>query len=289
MWGVAVNTTRDKQFFKTLLNSTAKVTLEEAIFRSEKAFAPANLKEHMQFWEEEILKEHPHKKTLLSWIQGVKIEEFLNSFTDSDFQGIKLHSHYPHAQAFPNYVPAEFEEFMDKTVSEWASFGVLQEWNKVRQSHEPHIPEVVSPLGVEPSKPRALWDGRYVNEFCRDMPFTMDNATKVAEVSWENAYFFKLDHKSGYQHVPLHRSSWKFFGVYWKGTYYVFTVLPFGWKSSPIVYHTLTEAVAMYLRSLGVPMLVWIDDMFGMTQFQYKNGSDEDQFQSAMRAMVVTT
>ena len=289
MWGVAVNTTRDKQFFKTLLNSTAKVTLEEAIFRSEKAFAPANLKEHMQFWEEEILKEHPHKKTLLSWIQGVKIEEFLNSFTDSDFQGIKLHSHYPHAQAFPNYVPAEFEEFMDKTVSEWASLGVLKEWNKVRQSHEPHIPEVVSPLGVEPSKPRALWDGRFVNEFCRDMPFTMDNATKVAEVSWENAYFFKLDHKSGYQHVPLHRSSWKFFGVFWKGTYYVFTVLPFGWKSSPIIYHTLTEAVAMYLRSLGIPMLVWIDDMFGMTQFQYNNGSDEDQFQSAMRAMVVTT
>ena len=36
-------------------------------------------------------------------------------------------------------------------------------------------------------------------------------------------------------------------------------------------------------------MLVWIDDMFGMTQFQCKNGSDEDQFQSAMRAMVATT
>ena len=117
----------------------------------------------------------------------------------------------------------------------------------------------------------------------------MDNATKVAEVAWENAYFFKLDHKSGYQHVPIHRQSWKFFGVFWKGVYYVFTVLPFGWKSSPIIYHTLTEAIAMYLRSLGIPMLVWIDDMFGMTQLQCKQGDDEDQFQSAMKAMVVTT
>jgi len=97
---------------------------------------------------------------------------------------------------------------------------------------------VVSPLGVEPSKPRALWDGRYVNKFCRDLPFAMDNATKVAEVAWEGAYFFKIDHKSGYHHVPLHESSWKYFGVFWKGTYYVFAVLPFGWKASPFIYTT---------------------------------------------------
>ena len=178
---------------------------------------------------------------------------------------------------------------MDDTVQEWNSLGVLQEWSQVRLPHEPLFPTVISPLGVEPSKPRALWDGRFVNEFCRDIPFSMDNAAKVAETSWENAYFFKLDHKNGYQHVPLHRTSWKFFGVYWKGKYYVFTVIPFGWKNSPVVYHTLTEAVAMYLRSKGIPMLVWIDDMFGMTQVGYKKGSDEDQFQSAMRAMVITT
>ena len=79
------------------------------------------------------------------------------------------------------------------------------------------------------------------------------------------------------------------FGVYWKGKYYVFTVLPFGWKSSPVIYHTLTEAVAMYIRSLGIPMLAWIDDMCGMTQFLWQQGSDEQQFQSAMTSMVVTT
>ena len=66
-------------------------------------------------------------------------------------------------------------------------------------------------------------------------------------------------------------------------------MLPFGWKSSPIIYHTLTEAVAMYLRSAGIQMLICIDDMFGTTQLQCKHGSDEDQFQSAMKAMVVTT
>ena len=38
----------------------------------------------------------------------------------------------------------------------------------------------------------------------------MDNAAKVAEVAWAQAYFFKLDHKNGYLHIPLHPGSWKF-------------------------------------------------------------------------------
>ena len=46
----------------------------------------------------------------------------------------------------------------------------------------------------------------------------------------------------------------------------------------------------MYLRSLDIPMLDWIDDMLGVTQqhFKFKGATDEEQFQSALRAMVVT-
>jgi len=68
---------------------------------------------------------------------------------------------------------------------------MLRKWDDVRKPRDPLIPRVVSPLGVEPSKPRALWDGRYVNEFCRDISFTMDNAAKVAEVAWGDVYFFQ--------------------------------------------------------------------------------------------------
>ena len=178
---------------------------------------------------------------------------------------------------------------MDENVQEWINLGVLEKWNDVRSPTDPDTPLVVSPLGVEPKKPRGLWDGRYVNEFCRDIPFTMDSAAKVAEVAWVNSYLFKLDHKNGYFHVPIKQSSRKYFGVFWKGIYYVLTVLPFGWKSSPLVYHSITEAVNMYIRSLGIPSLGWIDDMLGMTEQLHKNSSDDVQFASAMRAMVVTT
>ena len=52
--------------------------------------------------------------------------------------------------------------FMDKQVEEWVGNQALMEWEKARKE----IPTVVSPFGIEPTKPRALWNGRYVNEFC---------------------------------------------------------------------------------------------------------------------------
>ena len=52
--------------------------------------------------------------------------------------------------------------------------------------------------------------------------------------------------------------------------YCVFAVLPFEWKSSPLVSHSFTETLAMYCRLLGIPMLVWIDDMLGLTNHVYK-------------------
>ena len=58
----------------------------------------------------------------------------------------------------------------------------------------------------------------------------MDNASKVAEVAWEGVYFFKIDHKSGDLHVPIHEDSRTFFGVFRKNKYNVIAVLPFGWK-----------------------------------------------------------
>ena len=78
--------------YKSILLQGRKVSMEEAVFRSEKAFKPSNLKEHYTFWEEEILKDHPQKQVLLKWLHGVKIEDFLQSFTKGDFQGIPRNS-----------------------------------------------------------------------------------------------------------------------------------------------------------------------------------------------------
>ena len=66
------------------------MNLQNAVFRNCEHFTTANLKNHLPFWEHVILKDHPHKENILRWLQGVKIEEFLNSFTKGDFQGIEV-------------------------------------------------------------------------------------------------------------------------------------------------------------------------------------------------------
>ena len=72
------------------------------------------MKNFYDFWEQEVLKDRPHKDNLLKWIKGVEIEEFSNSFTSTEFQGEKLHSYHLQATQSPNCVPEEFIPFMDK-------------------------------------------------------------------------------------------------------------------------------------------------------------------------------
>ena len=68
------------------------MSLEDAIFRNSESFVPANLQNHQPFWENEILKDRPHKETILKWLQRVKIEEFLNSYATGSFQDIHIDS-----------------------------------------------------------------------------------------------------------------------------------------------------------------------------------------------------
>ena len=114
--------------------------MEAAIFRTEANFKQANLQNHLAFWKNEILRDHPHKQKILSWLSGVRIEEFLNSFTSTTFQGETLNSYYPEPRQFENYVPQEFYSLMNEQVQQWVNLGVLKEWSEVKSETDPEIP-----------------------------------------------------------------------------------------------------------------------------------------------------
>ena len=48
------------EYYKNILKNRVNVTLEDAIFRDENLFSPANLRQNLEFWEHEILNDHPH-------------------------------------------------------------------------------------------------------------------------------------------------------------------------------------------------------------------------------------
>ena len=75
-----------------------------------------------------------------------------------------------------------------------------------------------------------------------------------------NRFQTTLDDKSGYDHVPLHPQSRTFFGLEWKGYYFLYRTLPFGWKASAYIYNSIGMADTSDIRSLGVPCSNYIDD-----------------------------
>ena len=64
--------------------------------------------------------------------------------------------------------------------------------------------------------------------------------------------------------------------------YYVWTVLCFGWCESPYIYHTLSSAVAQYLRHLDAPITTWLDD-FWASNFQATKTQSPAQQREAAR------
>ena len=70
----------------------------------------------------------------------------------------------------------------------------------------------------------------------------------------------KCNDKSGYDHVLLSEISQAYFGFSFGGLWFVCTMLPFGWKISPYIYHSIGLAATGYLRGQGILCSLYIDD-----------------------------
>lgn len=165
--------------------------------------------------------------------------------------------------------------------------GCVARWADVADVFVHPKPHMVLPLGVEPQKPRLIWDARWLNLMCPHLPFTMDEVGKVAQCAWKGAHQVTTDHKAGYHHVALITDAWQYFGFEWEGELYVFTVLAFGRCSATVIYASLSEAVARYLRSRDTPTLTWIDDFHLMNFGSTRLLGAAQQFQAALVAAYV--
>lgn len=76
----------------------------------------------------------------------------------------------------------------------------------------------------------------------------------------------------------------------------MYNTLPFGWKISPYVYHSIGISVSSYLRTLGIPCLLYIDDRHnGQLQVDLNKGEyvglrtlEEKNFAAAKSAIFLT-
>ena len=231
--------------------------LEAFKLRDPDHFSVGGLHQNVEAWDN-VLEGHPLAERIGGWIRDkVDILQFARPFSGV-FKRARYSSDLPPRKRFPNHESCrKFSDFISREIINRVSTGAFRVWGEVGVDDPPYL---VLPLTVEPSKPRLCIDARFLNLWMRDMPFSLDKLADVPRFIYKGSFMTKCDDKSGYDHVFLSENSQTYFGFSFGGLWLVCTTLPFGWKISPYIYHTIGLAASGFLRAKGIPCSLYIDD-----------------------------
>ena len=90
----------------------------------------------------------------------------------------------------------------------------------------------------------------------------MDGVGKVVQCSCKGVQQVTSNHNSGSRNIPPIPESWECFGQHLRRVYNVWTVPCSGWCAPPYIYHSLSDAVAQYLRPRDIPIPTWLGDVW---------------------------
>jgi len=161
----------------------------------------------------------------------------------------------------------ENQDFVRKAITELLECGLVRE-----ESNRPHV---INPLSVsinKTGKQRLILDLRHVNAHVLDNKIKFEDCKIAKQYVTSNSYGFVCDLKKGYHHIdifPLHQ---KYLGLSWifegKVKYFVFTVLPFGLKSSGYVFTKVLRPLVKQWRKQGIKIVMYLDDGFGLARHE---------------------
>lgn len=141
-------------------------SLPELRFQDPGKFVAGQLNEHVLDWEF-ILEQTCASEEMHEWIrQGIDIYQYIKPFQGSFGGKVYNHEFPPHRMLNNSSKCKPFVEFITSTILERLRNGSLECVGKVGEVKPPHI---VSPLTVEPSKPRLCINLMYLNNWIKDV------------------------------------------------------------------------------------------------------------------------
>ena len=130
--------------------------------------------------------------------------------------------------------------------------------------------QFVSPFFAVPragtDKIRAIIDLRAMNNYLRYDHFKMESLRTVRDLLLHDDLLLKIDLKDAYFSVPVHPSHQRYLQFQWRDQLYQFTCLPFGLASAPRVFTKTLHPVVTVLRSLGIRLVIYLDDLLLMVR-----------------------
>lgn len=227
-------------------------------------FVAGRLRERAEYWAQVILPrsgmpDHV-RRAVIRWLTvGPSVREFAKHF-EGRFNGVAYDTASPPRRAGVDHPSVkEHQGFVDETMEGYLRSGALIPWSG------PGAPHIVHPQGVavntSSGKLRLILDARFLNCFQKPPAVKYDMLSAWKDGIGVGDSMFALDHKSGYLNLRLRAEDQTYFGVRWRGEYYTFTVMPFGWSPACYIYQTLSTCVAAYLRSYSFNTIAFIDDI----------------------------
>ena len=103
-----------------------------------------------------------------------------------------------------------------------------------------------------------------LNEWVIPQHFKMEGMGTLRELLRMDDWMVKVDLKDAYFTIPIHPNHQPYLRFTVGQKYYQFTCLPFSLACAPWAFTKAMKPVAIFLHSMGVRMIVYIDDILLM-------------------------
>ncbi|CAB4001220.1 Hypothetical predicted protein, partial [Paramuricea clavata] len=101
---------------------------------------------------------------------------------------------------------------------------------------------------------------------CGSRKFKMEALEAVRKLIQPGDFMMKLDLQDAYFSVPMHNSHKKYLRFVFQRITYEFQCLPFGLSSAPRTFTKLLKPVIVLLRTQGIRIVIYLDDMLILDQ-----------------------
>ena len=113
---------------------------------------------------------------------------------------------------------------------------------------------------------RPIINLKALNRFIPHLHFKMEGIQDLRDIVLPNDYMIKLDLKDAYLLIPIFPPHQRYLSFTWNHQVFKFTCLPFGLSSAPRTFTKVMRPVVAHLRSLGIRLVVYLDDMLFLAQ-----------------------
>ena len=151
---------------------------------------------------------------------------------------------------------------LDQSMQKFINQGVVERCSESIQG--PCFYSNIFPVMKQDGSARIILDLSVLNKHVVYLHFKMDTLADVIEMIHPLCFFVTVDLKDAYFSVPVRPEERCWFRFIWKENHYQFTCLPQGFTSAPRTFTKLLKPLLAHLRSRGIVVACYIDDLIFM-------------------------